>query len=101
MQLVPFFTGARTILFPLLMVHEKRKHKYPLSLLKTALGEGLLLASHSETPKVEVRFYCTISTIFQLHYGLNKLQRSSEIQWKEHELWSQTDLGTNPGSNIY
>lgn len=43
--------------------------------------------------KVVVRFYNTISTIFQLHYGLRILHRSSEIKWKEHELWSQTDLG--------
>lgn len=64
-----------------------------------ALGEGLLLASHCGTQKafnfhkVVVRFYSTISTIFQLHYGLSILHRSSEIKWKERELWSQTDLG--------
>lgn len=83
------------------LVYEESKPKYPLSLLRLLWGKVCCWHLTVKLPKVVVRFYSTISTIFQLHYGLNKLQRSNEIQWKEHELWSQTDLGTNPGSNIY
>jgi hypothetical protein len=86
------FFPAQSVLFETLELGQSNSHywglntkkkAFPLSLLRLPWGEGLapgISRWNSESfqfEKVVVRFYSTISTKFQLHYGLKKNYREA------------------------